>query len=127
MLPESALLIFDLNLFQFCLDQADKNSKAFYLYLRARALNVLPEVDPVAEESLSKALKLNPALIEAWNELGECLWKKGKVRDAKNCFENALKHVSISPVCQYFQFIINLDITFTYIIARHEGYGFLHS
>lgn len=74
--------------------QADKSSKAFYLYLRARALNVMPDVDPVAEESLSKALKLNPALIEAWNELGECLWKKGKVRDAKNCFENALTHVS---------------------------------
>ena len=83
-----------LQIFDDSKGHADKSSKAYYLYLKARALNVMPEADAVAEESLSKALKLDPALIEAWNELGECLWKRGKSREAKNCFENALKHGS---------------------------------
>lgn len=72
--------------------QADKSDKAMYLYLLGRALNVLPDANLEAEESLSKALKLNPGLISAWNELGECFWKRNKTRDAKNCFDNALKH-----------------------------------
>lgn len=74
--------------------QADKFDKAQYLFLQGKALNVLPDINPLAEELLSKALKLNPSLIDAWNELGECFWKKGKSSDAKNCFENALRHVS---------------------------------
>ncbi|XP_034250007.1 tetratricopeptide repeat protein 5-like [Thrips palmi] len=72
--------------------QADRADKAQYLFLQGKALNVLPDVNPLAEELLSKALKLNPSLIDAWNELGECFWKKGKSSDAKNCFENALRH-----------------------------------
>lgn len=59
----------------------------------------MPDANPEAEESLSKALKLNPGLVDAWNELGECFWKRGKTRDAKNCFENALSHVSYIMYC----------------------------
>ena len=29
------------------------------------------EADPEAEEVLSKAVKLDPTLVEAWNELGK--------------------------------------------------------
>lgn len=81
-----------LQLFTELKGQADKSDKARYLFLLGRALNVMPDVNPEAEESLSKALKLNPGLVNAWNELGECFWKRGKTRDAKNCFENALSH-----------------------------------
>lgn len=61
--------------------------------LRGRALNVLPTFDPLSEEALSKAVKLDPKLVEAWNELGESYWKKGEIPAAKNCFVGALGHV----------------------------------
>ena len=69
------------------------NKKAHYFYLRGRTLNVLPTYDPKAQEALSRAVKLNPLLVDAWNDLGECLWKKGEIEDAKNCFTGALEHV----------------------------------
>ncbi|XP_076109796.1 tetratricopeptide repeat protein 5-like [Mytilus galloprovincialis] len=68
-------------------------NKAIYHMLRGRALNVLPTFDPLAEEALSKAVKLDPKLVDAWNELGESYWKKGEVPAAKNCFVGALGHV----------------------------------
>ncbi|XP_026273485.1 tetratricopeptide repeat protein 5 [Frankliniella occidentalis] len=81
-----------LQLFTELKGQADKSDKARYLFLLGRTLNVMSDVNTEAEECLSKALKLNPGLVNAWNELGECFWKRGKTRDAMNCFENALSH-----------------------------------
>ena len=49
---------------------------------------------PEAEQLLSKAVKLEPNLVDAWIELGECYWKRGDVETAKTCFEGALSHVS---------------------------------
>lgn len=46
-----------------------------------------------AEDLLSKAIKLDPKLVEAWNELGECYWKNNKISEAMNCFKGALKQV----------------------------------
>ena len=63
--------------------------------LKGEVLNVLPNFDPIAEENLSKAVKLDPKLVGAWNQLGECYWKKGDVAAAKNCFSGALGHVSV--------------------------------
>ena len=67
--------------------------KAFQLYLKGRALNVLPDHNPEAETLLSRSVKLDPTLVEAWNELGECYWKRGDIETAKTCFEGALNHV----------------------------------
>ncbi|KAJ3658963.1 hypothetical protein Zmor_010675 [Zophobas morio] len=44
-----------------------------------------------AENLLSKAVKLDPKSVEAWNELGECFWKNDELKKATNCFEGALK------------------------------------
>ncbi|CAH0393484.1 unnamed protein product [Bemisia tabaci] len=60
-------------------------------YLLGRALNIHPAFNPEAEEALSKAIKLDPSLVNAWNELGECFWKKNDMEEAKNCFNGALK------------------------------------
>ena len=38
-------------------------------------------------------MKLDPTLVEAWNELGESYWKRGDVATAKMCFEGAMGHV----------------------------------
>lgn len=48
-----------------------------------------------AEECLSRAVKLEPGLVEGWNTLGEQYWKKGDLTAAKTCFTGALQQVSI--------------------------------
>ena len=47
----------------------------------------------LAEENLSKAVKLDPGLIVAWQELGECLWKRQDTEGCCGCFEAILHHV----------------------------------
>ena len=38
-------------------------------------------------------VKLNPSLADAWLCLGNCIWKKGDLSSAKNCFTLALSKV----------------------------------
>lgn len=38
-------------------------------------------------------VKLNPSLADAWLCLGNCIWKKGDLASAKNCFSLALNKV----------------------------------
>lgn len=70
--------------------------KAKYSYLRGRLLNVLPKFSPESEVLLSRACKLNPKLMEAWNELGESYWKKDDLVEAKNCFKRVAEYVITS-------------------------------
>ena len=74
-------------------ENAEHENKAAYLYMKGRALNVLPQYSSEAEEVLSRAVKLDPKLVDAWNELGESYWKKDDIKEAKNCFNGALVHV----------------------------------
>jgi Tfp pilus assembly protein PilF len=70
------------------------------LYHRGRALNICADHDTEAENLLSKAVKLDPAMTEAWNELGEAHWKRGDVDTAKTCFEGAdrlVRKYSLKP------------------------------
>lgn len=67
--------------------------KADFLMLHGKALNVVPNYSKQAEELLSKAVKLDPHLVEAWVQLGEVYWKDKRIEDAKNCFQGALNHV----------------------------------
>ncbi|GLV37229.1 hypothetical protein CBL_01941 [Carabus blaptoides fortunei] len=80
-----------LKLFEELKNCANQNRAKFY-YLKGRALNVDSEYSKEAEEILSKAIKLDPKLVEAWNELGECYWKNDNLKEAKNCFSGALNH-----------------------------------
>ncbi|KAM4709734.1 tetratricopeptide repeat protein 5 [Discoglossus pictus] len=73
------------------IDDAWKN-KAFFLMLKGKALNVTPSYSQEAEDVLSKAVKLDPSLVEGWNQLGEVYWKKMDVTSAKTCFLGALNH-----------------------------------
>jgi len=68
-------------------------NKAEYHMLLGRTLNVMPEFSQKAYEYLSKAVKLDPKLVDAWNQLGELYWKKGDIANARNCFTGALTHV----------------------------------
>jgi len=67
-------------------------SKAELCMLKGKCLNVASKYDSTAEELLSKAVKLDPKLVDAWNNLGEVYWKKGDINSAKNCFTGALQH-----------------------------------
>ncbi|XP_052730798.1 uncharacterized protein LOC108322032 isoform X2 [Vigna angularis] len=53
-------------------------------------LDVFPDYRKEAEDHLSKAVKLNPSLADAWLCLGNCIWKKGDLTAAKNCLSLAL-------------------------------------
>eukprot|EP01114_Cavostelium_apophysatum_P000615 TRINITY_DN10563_c0_g1_i1.p1 TRINITY_DN10563_c0_g1~~TRINITY_DN10563_c0_g1_i1.p1 ORF type:complete len:317 (+),score=54.93 TRINITY_DN10563_c0_g1_i1:32-982(+) len=64
--------------------------KAYAFYLQGKAINALLTYDRNAENLLSKAIRLDPALIDAWNCLGECFWKKDDLISAKNCFMGAM-------------------------------------
>nr|XP_033778970.1 tetratricopeptide repeat protein 5 isoform X1 [Geotrypetes seraphini] len=66
--------------------------KAPYLMLKGKVLNVTADYNPQAEEALSRAVKLNPELVEAWNQLGEVYWKKGDIVAARTCFSGGLNH-----------------------------------
>ncbi|XP_059932672.1 tetratricopeptide repeat protein 5 [Gadus macrocephalus] len=65
--------------------------KAEFLLQKGRCLNVAPEFSGPAEESLSRAVKLEPGLVEGWNTLGEQYWKKADLVAARNCFTGALQ------------------------------------
>ncbi|CAH1159927.1 unnamed protein product [Phaedon cochleariae] len=66
-------------------------TRARYNYLKGKLLNVVPKYNKDAESLLSKSIKLDPKLVDAWNELGECYWKNDDLRKSVNCFEGALK------------------------------------
>ncbi|XP_039224069.1 tetratricopeptide repeat protein 5-like isoform X2 [Crotalus tigris] len=66
--------------------------RAYTLMLKGKALNVSTDYNAQSEELLSKAVKLDPELVEAWNQLGEVYWKKGDVSAAHTCFSGALSH-----------------------------------
>ena len=75
-------------------NRSDLDVKAKCFYYRGRALNVTTEHNAESERILSRAVKLEPSFVEAWNELGESYWKRNQVSNAQNCFEGALAHVS---------------------------------
>ncbi|XP_077982744.1 tetratricopeptide repeat protein 5-like [Glandiceps talaboti] len=72
--------------------QEKVQNKAIYLMLQGKTLNILPKYDSGAYDALSRAVKLDPKLVEAWNQLGECYWKNKDIDSAKNCFTGALNH-----------------------------------
>ncbi|KAK3024108.1 hypothetical protein RJ639_043567 [Escallonia herrerae] len=64
--------------------------RATHEFLTGKVLDALPDYRKEAEDHLSKAVKLNPSLADAWLCLGNCIWKKGDLHSAKNCFTLAL-------------------------------------
>ncbi|XP_038067973.1 tetratricopeptide repeat protein 5-like [Patiria miniata] len=72
--------------------QSQIKNRSEYMLQRGKALNVLPDFSPESLECLSKAVKLDPRSVEAWNQLGECYWKNKDVEAARNCFTGALNH-----------------------------------
>ncbi len=70
--------------------------RAKLLFLQGKTLNVFEDsYNKDAEILLTKAVKLDPWLIEAWNCLGECFWNKGDLETSFNCFRGANQRVML--------------------------------
>ncbi|CAK7326685.1 unnamed protein product [Dovyalis caffra] len=85
--------VFEHRISSYLFDMEQRKSpkqRATYEYLRGKVLDAVPEYSKEAEDHLSKAVKLNPSLADAWLCLGNCIWKKGDLPSAKNCFNLAL-------------------------------------
>lgn len=74
-----------------CAEKPAANTHAKACCIKGRALAFLDGHERQAEEFLSKALKLNPQLVEAWNALGEVYWNQQSYQQAQRCFEQALE------------------------------------
>lgn len=72
-------------------DECEKKDRSRYFLYLGKSLNVQSEYDERGFQALSKAVKLNPSLLEGLNQLGESYWKKGQIDLAIECFENTLK------------------------------------
>lgn len=59
-------------------------------YLRGKVLDASPSYSAESEALLTRAVKLDPANIDAWNTLAECLWKGGRLELARTCYLEAL-------------------------------------
>lgn len=66
--------------------------RALIFYIEGKILNNRDKFQKEAEDFLSKAVKLDRTLTNAWNSLGESYWKKGDYEAAKRCFEGAIQH-----------------------------------
>merc|ERR1719379_309199 len=60
-------------------------------YLRGRATSLLRGQESQAEALLSKAIKLEPKCLDAWNVLGEVYWNQQSYSQARDCFQQALE------------------------------------
>jgi tetratricopeptide (TPR) repeat protein len=68
------------------------------LFLKGRASSFIPDQEAQAEELLSKALKLEPKLLGAWNALGEVHWNAQNYQRARESFERALEFCGTNSV-----------------------------
>ena len=57
----------------------NKKEKSDLLFLRGKTMDFLPEYSKMAEENLSKSIKLLPTKVEAYDALGHVYWKKKDV------------------------------------------------
>lgn len=80
------------------------HQKAAFIYIRGHLDNLQADYNYDAELNLSRAIKLHPRQILAWNSIGECFWKKNDLEMARLCFETANRYERnkvcvISRVC----------------------------
>ena len=65
------------------------SDRAVAAYVKGRTLDAGPTYSAQAEDALSRAVKLAPEAVDAWNALGHVFWKKQDLAAAKDCFSAA--------------------------------------
>ncbi|CAM9794736.1 unnamed protein product, partial [Phaeothamnion confervicola] len=71
-------------------DGLTPKERAKFFFVRGRTLDVFSWYSEEAAACLTRAVKLNPAEVDAWNALGHCFWKKGDLKAARECFLDAI-------------------------------------
>ena len=84
--------------------KGERKTKA--TYLKGKANSVFQTYNETAEKDLSKAVKLDPTNVDAWNCLGECFWKKQDFHTAKSCFDGALKQTRTSTTLRLLSMLL---------------------
>ena len=69
------------------MEESNDAKEAYKLYVKGFVELMTYGDISSAERMLSKALKLDPSNVDAWNTLGTVFWKKGDLLQAKRCFE----------------------------------------
>ncbi len=76
----------------FCVAVASEGiSVARLWFWKGRAFDVFGTYHEQAEKWLQKAVKSEPDMIEAWNALANCFWKKKDMKQAHACLISALE------------------------------------
>jgi tetratricopeptide (TPR) repeat protein len=73
------------------LPATSRKEQAQVEYLRGKALMCIDSDASTVERHLSKSLKQDPCIAEAWHALGDLYWKQGNCEAARNCLEQALE------------------------------------
>ena len=73
---------------------SEQELEARRLWIRGEALISIDEGCPSqeAEGYLTRAVKADPSLVDAWNALGECFWRKGEVDLSEHCVRRGLEN-----------------------------------
>lgn len=67
------------------------SDRAKVSYIKGKLSLLVPQDGCDSQDLLSKAIKLDPTLLGAWNALGEVYWGKQDFVQCKQCFEQALE------------------------------------
>jgi lipoprotein NlpI len=94
----------------------NKKEKAEMLFLRGKCMDFLPEYSKIAEENLSKSIKLMPTKNEAWDALGNVYWKKRDIEQSKKCFEGSLEQDENNKLA-----LRNLSMVFRSLTTSSNG------
>jgi tetratricopeptide (TPR) repeat protein len=81
-------------------------SRSQLYYWRGRALDAGPTYSAEAEETLARAVKLEPALVEAWNCLANCYWKNKNYKQAYSCLLTALDQKKTQRTLQMLSMVV---------------------
>jgi tetratricopeptide (TPR) repeat protein len=77
-----------------------RRARAVRCFVRGKLLDEGDANVSEAVEELSRAVKLYPTLGGAWNQLGTCMWKKGDVQLAHDCWQSTLMHCTEQEHCK---------------------------
>eukprot|EP00164_Ancoracysta_twista_P011941 GFYU01018598.1.p1 GENE.GFYU01018598.1~~GFYU01018598.1.p1 ORF type:complete len:439 (-),score=70.47 GFYU01018598.1:177-1493(-) len=75
--------------------------KAMALYMQGKAFSCVETKLGDAITLLSKAVKLDPTIVDGWNALGQCFWKRSDLANARNCFKCAIDQKPTKESHQY--------------------------
>ena len=73
-------------------EQLSSSKRGRLAYIQGRAFDVFEAYNVEAETALTRAVKLNPTDVDAWNGLAHCFWKKQDFSSAYDCYKQALQN-----------------------------------